>query len=63
MKGLKHHLVNHRFHMLGCVAGALIAVVGGLASSQAVSIAGAVICAGFCLDMIRTMVVMKPKRG
>ena len=28
MKGLKHHLVHHRFHMLGCVAGAFIAVLG-----------------------------------
>jgi hypothetical protein len=63
MNGLKHHLVHHRWHMLGCVAGAVIAVVGGLTSSEAMSIAGAVICSGFCFEMIRTMVVVKPKRG
>jgi hypothetical protein len=63
MKALKHHLVHHRFHMLGCVVGALIAVLGGIAGSPVISIAGAIICGGFCLDMIRMMVVMKPRRG
>lgn len=63
MKGLKHHLVHHRFHMLGCAGGVLIAVLGGIAGSSVISIIGAVICGGFCLDMIRVMVVMKPRRG
>jgi hypothetical protein len=61
MKALKHHLVHHRFHVVGCIAGALIAVVGGIVGSSVISTAGVIICGGFCLDMIRMMVVMKPK--
>jgi hypothetical protein len=49
--------------MFGCAVGALIAVVGGLVASPAVAIFGTVICGAFCLDMVRTMVVMRPKRG
>jgi len=49
--------------MLGCVAGAFIAVLGGIAGSPVISIVGAIICGGFCVDMIRTMVAMKPRRG
>lgn len=60
---LKKHLAHHRFHMLGCAVGALIAVVGGVLNLSAVAILGAVICGGFCIDMVRMMVVMRPKRG
>ena len=62
MGTLKHHLIHHRLHMSGCVAGALIAVVGGLLGQPAIAIIGAVICGAFCLDMVRTM-ALKPKRG
>jgi hypothetical protein len=63
VRALKEHLVHHRFHMLGCLAGALIAVVGGIAGSPVISIVGAVICGGFCLDMVRMMVAMRAKRA
>jgi hypothetical protein len=62
MEALKHHFVHHRKHMLGCVFGALVAVIGGLAHQPIVAIAGTVICAAFCLAMLRTMVV-RPKGG
>jgi hypothetical protein len=63
MHTLRQHLVHHRVHMLGCAGGALIAVVGDLVGSSAVAIIGTVICGAFCLDMVRMMVVMRPKRG
>jgi hypothetical protein len=60
---LKKHLVHHRFHMLACAVGARMAVVGGVFNSSVVAILGAVICGGLCIDMVRMMVVMRPKRG
>ena len=48
--------------MLGCLSGALLAVIGGLVHEPIVAIAGSVICAGFCLQMIR-MTVFSPRRG
>jgi hypothetical protein len=40
-----------------------MAVVGGVFNSSVVAILGAVICGGLCIDMVRMMVVMRPKRG
>ena len=62
MDAIKHHFAHHRKHMLGCVFGALVAVIGELAHQPIVAIAGAVICGGFCLPMLRTMVV-RPRGG
>jgi hypothetical protein len=61
MNELKHHFVHHRNYMLGCLSGALLAVIGGLVHEPIVAIAGSIICAGFCLQMMRT--VFSPKRG
>jgi hypothetical protein len=61
METIKHHLAHHRLHMTGCIVGALVAVVGGLVHQPVLAIVGAIICGGFCLDMVRTMAV-KPKR-
>lgn len=63
METLKQHFVHHRLHMLGCAGGALVSVVGGVLDSPIVAIGGAIVCGAFCLDMIRMMVVMRPKRG
>jgi hypothetical protein len=60
MSALKEHFVHHRKYMLGCLAGALLSVIGGLARVPIVEVSGAVICAGFCLLMIRTM-AFKPR--
>ena len=62
MHALKEHFVDHRRYMLGCLAGALLSVIGGLAHVPSLEIAGAVICGGFCLQMIR-MMAFKPKRS
>jgi hypothetical protein len=62
MNALKEHLVHHRKYMLGCLTGALLSVVGGLAHEPVLTISGAVICAGFCLQMIR-MTAFKPHRS
>jgi hypothetical protein len=59
---LKHHFVHHRRQMLGCVAGALVAVLGGVLALPVLAIAGAVICGGFCLNMVR-MTLLRPKQG
>jgi hypothetical protein len=59
MNTLKEHFVHHRRYMLGCLAGALLSIVGGLVHESVLTISGAVICAGFCLLMIR-MMVFKP---
>ena len=48
--------------MLGCLAGALLSIIGGLAHEPVLTISGAVICAGSCLQMIR-MMAFKPNRG
>jgi hypothetical protein len=60
MNTLKEHFVHHRRYMLGCLAGALLSIIGGLVHEPGLTISGAVICAGFCLQMIRTM-AFKPK--
>jgi hypothetical protein len=62
MEALRHHLVHHRLHLIGCGVGALVSVAGGALSLPVVAIGGAVICGVFCLDMVRMMVV-RPKRG
>jgi hypothetical protein len=62
MNELRHHFVHHRNYMLGCLSGALLAVIGGLVHEPIVAITGSVICAGFCLQMVR-MMVFRPKRG
>jgi hypothetical protein len=62
MNVLAHHFVHHRNYMLGCLSGALLAAIGGLVHESIVEIAGSVICAGFCLQMIRLM-VFSPRRG
>jgi NCAIR mutase (PurE)-related protein len=62
MNALKEHFVHHRTYMLGCLAGALLSVIGGLVHVPVLEVGGAVICAGFCLQMIR-MMAFKPKRS
>jgi hypothetical protein len=62
MQTLKEHFVHHRRLMLGCLAGALLSAVGGLMQVPILEVTGAVICAGFCLLMIRTM-AFKPRRS
>jgi hypothetical protein len=62
MGALRHHLVHHRLHMLGCGAGVLVAVAGAVFEVPVMAIGGAIICGGFCLDMVR-MMVPRPKRG
>jgi hypothetical protein len=57
MSVLKHHLLHHRKHMLGCVGGAAMVLLGGLFDQSVVAIAGAVVCGAFCADMVRLMVV------
>ena len=56
MNELKHHFIHHRNYMLGCLSGALLAVIGGLLHEPIVAIARSVICAGSCLQMVRMMV-------
>lgn len=62
MNTLKEHFVHHRRYMLGCLAGALLSIIGGLVHEPVLTISGAVICAGFCLQMIR-MMAFKPTRS
>lgn len=56
MNALKEHFVHHRKYMLGCLAGAVLSVIGGLVHEPVLTIGGAVICGAFCLQMIRMMV-------
>ena len=62
MDTLKEHFVHHRRAMLGCLAGALLSVLGGLVHEPVLTISGAVICAAFCLQMIR-MMAFKPHQS
>jgi hypothetical protein len=62
MNALRDHFVHHRAYMLGCVGGALLSIVGGVVRVPTLEVSGAVICAGFCLQMIR-MMAFKPKRS
>jgi hypothetical protein len=62
MHALKEHFVHHRRYMLGCVAGALLSIIGGRLHVPILEGAGAVICAGFCLQMIR-MMGFKPRQS
>ena len=62
MTALREHFVHHRTSMLGCLAGALLSIIGGLVHAPILEVSGAVICAGFCLQMIR-MMAFKPRRG
>ena len=56
------HFVHHRKYMLGCLGGALLSIVGGVVHVPIIELSGAVICAGFCLQMIR-MMAFKPNRS
>ena len=62
MNALKEHFVHHLNYMIGCVAGALLSVIGGLVHEPVLTIGGAVICGAFCLQMIR-MMVFRPHRS
>jgi uncharacterized membrane protein AbrB (regulator of aidB expression) len=62
MHALKEHFVHHRRYMLGCIAGALLSIIGGLLHVPILEVTGAVICAGFCLQMIR-MMAFKPRQS
>jgi hypothetical protein len=62
MSALKEHFVHHRNYLLGCLAGALLSVIGGIVHVPVLEVSGAVICAGFCLLMIR-MMAFKPRRS
>ena len=62
MEALKHHLVHHRLHLIGCAIGVLDLVAGASLHLPIVAIGGAVICGVFCLDMVR-MTAVRPKRG
>lgn len=60
MNALKQHFVHHRRYMLGCLAGALLSIIGGLLHEPVLTLVGAVICGGFCLQTIR-MMAFRPK--
>lgn len=62
MNALRDHFVHHRAYMLGCLAGALLSIIGGLVHVPILEISGAVICGVFCLQMIR-MMAFKPSRS
>jgi hypothetical protein len=62
MNALRDHFVHHRTYMLGCLGGALLSIVGGVVHVPILELSGAVICAGFCLQMVR-MMAFKPKRS
>jgi hypothetical protein len=62
MHVLKEHFVHHRRYMLGCLAGAGLSIIGGLVHAPTLEVTGAVICAGFCVQMIR-MMAFKPRRS
>ena len=62
MNALKAHFVHHRRYMLGCLAGAVLSVIGGLAHQPVLEVSGAVICGVFCVQMIR-MMAFRPRRG
>jgi uncharacterized membrane protein AbrB (regulator of aidB expression) len=62
MHALKEHFVHHRKLMLGCLGGALLSIAGSLLHVPTLEVTGAVICAGFCLQMIR-MMAFKPRRS
>jgi hypothetical protein len=55
MSSLRQHL--HSRHMLACVLGAVVMVVGFAVNVVALAIVGAVACASGCLLMIRMLVV------
>jgi hypothetical protein len=57
---LKEHFVHHRRYVVGCLGGALLAIIGGLLDVPILEVTGAVICSGFCLQMIR-MTAFKPR--
>lgn len=62
MSALRDHFVHHRKYMLGCLGGALLSILGGVVHVPSLELIGAVICAGFCLQMIR-MMAFKPKQS
>jgi hypothetical protein len=62
MHALMEHFVHHRRLMLGCLAGALLSIIGGLVHVPVIEVSGAVICAVFCLQMIR-MMAFKPTQS
>jgi hypothetical protein len=62
VNALRDHFIHHRRYMLGCLAGALLSIIGGLVHTPVLEVTGAVLCAGFCLQMIR-MMAFKPHRS
>lgn len=61
MNAFRDHFVHHRKYMLGCLGGAVLSIIGGLVHVPILEVIGAVICAAFCLQMIRIM-AFQPKR-
>jgi hypothetical protein len=63
MEALRQQFAHHRLHLFGCGVGSLALIAGVVFQLPVLAISGAVVCAAFCLDMIRMMVTMRPKRG
>ena len=53
MRALAEHLTHHGRHMLACLGGAAVMVVGFALSITPLAIVGAVVCGVGCLSMIR----------
>ena len=62
MNALRDHFVHHRTYLLGCLGWALLSIAGGVVHVPILDVSGAMICAGFCLQMIR-MMAFKPNRS
>jgi hypothetical protein len=63
MEALRHHLVHHRLHMLGCGVGILALVGGAVFDLPILAISGAVVCGVVCLDMVRMTFATRLKHG
>jgi hypothetical protein len=46
MNALRDHFVHHRTYMLGCLGGALLSIIGGVAHMPILEVSGAVLCTG-----------------
>ena len=53
MRALTEHLMHHGVHMLACLGGAAVMVVGFVLSITPLAVIGAVVCGVGCLSMIR----------